>query len=61
MRENILERISELECVDVTEAELNMSIHDELREAQNFTAQMESISEAGLLALLRCQGPKSRC
>jgi hypothetical protein len=57
MREDVLKCVGQLESVDVTQAELNMCVHDELGETKNFSAQMERISEAGFLALLGSQGP----
>lgn len=51
VRKNVLQGIGQLERVHVTQPELNMRIHDKLGEPKNFTAQMESISEARLLSL----------
>lgn len=36
-----------------------MSVNNEFCEPQDFTAQMESVSEAGLLALFGCQSSKA--
>lgn len=58
MSENVLNCICELESVDVAETELYMSIHNEFREFEDFSAQVECVSEAGLLSLLR--GERSR-
>jgi hypothetical protein len=52
MREDILQRVGKLERVDIPEPELDMRIHNELGESQDFSAQMEGISEARFLALL---------
>ena len=46
MGEDVLDGISELEGVDISETVLNMSVNDELREAKNFSAQVEGVSEA---------------
>lgn len=59
MCENVLKCISELECINISETELNMSVNNEFCEPQDFTAQMESVSEAGLLALFGCQSSKA--
>ena len=53
MRKDVLQCIRELESVDVSETVLDVGIDDELRETENFATQVESISEARLLALLR--------
>ena len=47
-----LKSIGELERVDIAEAVLNVRVDDELSEAQDLTAEMESVSETRLLALL---------
>jgi hypothetical protein len=57
MRENILKGIRELEGVNVTKTVLDMGINDELRQAKNFSTQVERIPKARLLSLLRSQGP----
>ena len=46
MRENVLKRISELECIDVTKTVLDVSIDDKLGKTQDFTTQVESVSES---------------
>jgi pyrimidine operon attenuation protein/uracil phosphoribosyltransferase len=53
VREDILKGIRELEGVDIAQPVLDMSINDELRQAQNFSTQVESISETRLLPLFR--------
>eukprot|EP00123_Amoebidium_parasiticum_P018100 comp24100_c1_seq1/m.43517 comp24100_c1_seq1/g.43517 ORF comp24100_c1_seq1/g.43517 comp24100_c1_seq1/m.43517 type:complete len:308 (+) comp24100_c1_seq1:5498-6421(+) len=50
--EDVLHAISQLECIDVAQTILHVSIHDQLGQAQNLTAQMEGIAEATLLTLL---------
>ena len=55
MGEDILKSVCQLECIDVAKPELNMSIHDELGQAENLATQMEGISETRFLALLRRQ------
>jgi hypothetical protein len=49
---HVLQSIGELEGIDVTETELNMGVDNELGETQDFSTQMESVSEARLLPLL---------
>ena len=55
MGEDVLNRICELEGIDSSKSELHMGIDDELGETEDFTAQMEGISETRLLTLLRGQ------
>ena len=50
--EGIKNTICELEGIDVTQTVLNLGIDDKLSQAENFTHQVESISEARLLTLL---------
>jgi hypothetical protein len=42
---NILKTISQLESIDVVETILDMGVDDQLRQTQDFTTKMESISE----------------
>jgi hypothetical protein len=56
MRKNILKSIRELERVDVAKTVLDMRINDELRQAKNFSTQVESIPKARLLPLFCGQG-----
>jgi len=49
---NVLETISELEGINVTETVLNMGVDDELGETENLTTKMEGVTKARLLALL---------
>ena len=55
MTEDVLQCIGQLERVDVAKTELHVRIDDQLRETEDFSAQVESISESRLLTLLRCQ------
>lgn len=54
--EDVLQGVSQLERVDVAKAELNVSIDDQLGKTEDFAAQMERISEAGLLTLFCGEG-----
>ena len=45
VREDVLNGVSELEGVDIAKTELNVSVDDELRQTEDFTAQMEGVSE----------------
>ena len=58
MREDILQRVGELEGVDVAQTVLHVSVDDELGEAQDFAAQMEGGSEAGFLAFFGRESPE---
>jgi hypothetical protein len=53
MREDVLNCIRELERVDIPQTKLHMSVDDEFRQPQDFSAQMERIAETRLLSLLR--------
>jgi len=55
---NILQDISQLDGINITEMELNVCINNKLGEMEDFIAQMESISEMQLL-LFGCQCLKS--
>ena len=46
MSKDVLQCIGELERVDVSKSELDVCVDDELRQTEDFTAQMEGISEA---------------
>ena len=50
--ENVLKAISQLEGIDVVETVLDVGVDDQLRQTQNFTAEMESISETRFFTLL---------
>ena len=52
VREDVLQPVGELVGVHVAEAVLDVRVDDELREAQDLTAQVEGVTEARLLALL---------
>jgi len=43
--EDILDTISELESIDVSETILHMRIDNELHESEDFSAEMEGITE----------------
>lgn len=58
MRKNKLQRICELESIDISKTEMHMSIDDELGESKDFATQVEFVSKTGLLTLLCSQGPK---
>ena len=58
MCEDILQRIRQLERIDIAQTELNVRIHDELRQAKDFTTQVERVSETGLLTFLRRKRPE---
>ena len=49
---DVLDAVSELERVHIVESVLDVRVDDELREAQDLSAQMESVSETRLFALL---------
>ncbi|SRR6266436_376514 len=57
VRKNILKGVRELEGVNIAEPVLDMRINDKLRQAENFSTQVESIPETRLLPLLRGQRP----
>jgi hypothetical protein len=50
--EDILERISQLEGINISKTELNMRINNKLSETKNLAAQVESVSKTGLLTFL---------
>lgn len=58
MRKDVLQRIFELESIDISKTELHISIHNELGEPKNLAAQVKRVSETRLLTLLCSQGPK---
>lgn len=55
MCKDVLDSIRQLEGVDVSKSELDVRVDNELCETQDFTTQVERISETRLLALLRRQ------
>jgi hypothetical protein len=58
MRKYVLQRICELESIDISKTELYMSIDDELSEPKNLATQMKCVSETRLLTFLCSQCPK---
>ena len=58
MRKDVLQRIRELESVDISKTKLHVSIDDELGEPENLATQVECVSETRLLTFLCSQGPK---
>jgi hypothetical protein len=51
MTENVLETVSQLERLNLTESVLNMGVYHQFHQFQNFTAQMEGITEPRFLSL----------
>ena len=58
MRENVLKSVCKLECVDVAQAVLHVCIDNKLGQSKDLAAEMERVSEARLLALLRSESPE---
>ena len=58
MRKDVLQRICELESIDISKTKLHMSIDDELGESKNLATQVKGVSETRLLTLLCSQGPR---
>lgn len=52
MSEHVLQSIGELERIDIAQSELNVRVDDELRETEDFSTQVERVSESRLLPLL---------
>jgi hypothetical protein len=52
MVEGIQDTVCKLEGVDVSKSVLNLGINNKLCQSQDFSHQMESVSETGLLSLL---------
>ena len=50
--EEILQSVRKLESVDVTKSELDVRVDDELGQSQDFSAEMEGVSESRSLSLL---------
>lgn len=46
MSENVLESICQLESIDIAQTELHMCVHYQLCETQDFSTQVEGISES---------------
>jgi hypothetical protein len=57
VRKNILNSIRELEGINVAKTVLDMGINDKLRQAKNFSTEVESIPETRLLPLFSGQRP----
>jgi hypothetical protein len=55
MGKYIVKPIGQLERLDIAQSVPNMGVHDQFRQPENLSAEMESISEARLLSLLGCQ------
>lgn len=53
---NVLQTVSQLECIDVTETILDVRIDDQLGQAKNLTTQVEGVTETRLLSFLGRQG-----
>ena len=58
MGEDILDGISELESIDITETVLNVGVNDKLGQTEDFSTQVEGVSETGFLSFLCRQGPR---
>lgn len=56
MGEYVLNTVGKLKCVDISQAVLDMGVNDEFGEAQDFTTQVEGVTEARLFTLLCSQG-----
>ena len=57
MRKDVLQSICQLERVDISETVLDVGVDHKLRETEDFTAQVERVSETRLLSLFRSQRP----
>mmetsp|Transcript_66756 Transcript_66756/g.127143 ORF Transcript_66756/g.127143 Transcript_66756/m.127143 type:complete len:244 (-) Transcript_66756:1454-2185(-) len=55
MGKDVLQTICKLEGINVTQAELHMTVNNQLCQTHDFAAQMECISESGLFPLLGCE------
>mmetsp|Transcript_38034 Transcript_38034/g.88955 ORF Transcript_38034/g.88955 Transcript_38034/m.88955 type:complete len:246 (-) Transcript_38034:1571-2308(-) len=53
---DVLQAIRQLVSIDVAQAELHVTVHDQLGQAHDLSAQVERIAEPGLLTLLCGQG-----
>jgi len=54
--ESELKTIGKLESIDVSESVLNVRVDDEFRETEDFSTQVESVSESRLLSFFRGKG-----
>jgi hypothetical protein len=52
MGEEVLQSVRKLESVDVTKSELDVGIDNELGQSQDFSTEMEGVSESRSLSLL---------
>ena len=57
MSKHILQTISQLEGVHITQSVLHMTVNHQLRQTQNLTTQVESIPETRLLTFLQYYKP----
>jgi hypothetical protein len=53
---NILQSISELEGINVTETELDMCVNNQFRKSENFTTKMKGVPKTRLFALFGRKG-----
>lgn len=58
MGEDILDGIGELKSINIAETVLNVGVNDELGQTKDFSAQVESVSEARFLSFLCRQSPR---
>jgi len=58
MSEDVLDGIGKLEGIDISETVLDVGVNDELSQTKDFSAQVESVSEARFLSFLSGQGPR---
>jgi hypothetical protein len=55
VREGELKTVCKLERIDIAQSVLNVRVDDKLCETQDFSDQMESVSESRLLSLFGCE------
>jgi hypothetical protein len=55
MCENVLQGVSQLEGIDITETELDVCVNDEFGEAKDFAAEVKGVSESRFLSLFSGQ------
>ena len=53
--EDVLQAVSQLECLDMAKSVLDMRVYDELYHTQYLTTEVESIAKSALLPLLSRQ------
>ena len=53
MRENVMQSISQLEGIHISQSILNMRINNQFNKSQYFTTQVESITKSTSLTFLR--------